>query len=252
VPRHAPFIALARLGLACVGITATSLVKVGCDRDAADHTAAVCAAGGPGTIDPGPCDSDPLLTNLPPLWNGNSVDAYDCPILEFTAQYGEPDAMIFKAIIYVESRFQYDAVGCTGNGPCCPDRGWTAAECACLGLMQTGPSCSSSSPLGLLPNGRVDLETDPDCAGFAGSVFNPLVNIELGIAGVSRNRARMREDFPGCTEDQYTMMAIGEYNNYQSTQSCTVYNSDYDRAVLQAYDEYSAAAGWPAHPYVAE
>jgi hypothetical protein len=77
----------------------------------------VCA-GGPGTIDPGPCDPDPLRTNLAPLWNGNSVDAYDCPILKYTAQYNEPDAMIFKAIIYVESRFQYDAVGCTGNGPC--------------------------------------------------------------------------------------------------------------------------------------
>ena len=57
-------------------------------------------------ISPGPCDPDPLRTDLPPLWNGNSVDAYDCPILEYTAEYNEPDAMVFKAMIYVESRFQ--------------------------------------------------------------------------------------------------------------------------------------------------
>jgi len=242
----------ARPARLAAGLAVTSLVLLGCDREASDPSAAVCAAGGPGTLDPGPCEPDPLLTNLPPLWNGNSVDAYDCPILEFAAQYGEPDAMIFKAIIYVESRFQYDAVGCTGNGPCCPEHGWTAAECACLGLMQTGPSCSGESPLGLLPNGHVNLETDPDCAGFAGSVFEPVVNIELGVAVVARNRVRMKENFPGCTEDQYTLMAIGEFNDYESTQSCTVLNADYDRAVLEAYDEYSTAAGWAAHPYVVE
>ncbi len=94
---------------------------------------------------PGSCDPDPLRTNLTPLWNGLSVDMDDCPILDFTAKYNEPDAMIFKAIIYVESRFQYDAVGCTGNGPCCPARGWSAAECGCLGSMQTGPWCDSSN-----------------------------------------------------------------------------------------------------------
>jgi hypothetical protein len=239
----------AKLVVAAIG--ASSLATTGCSSER-DQTATACTPSGPGTIDPGPCDPDPLRTNLPPLWNGNSVDAYDCPILQSTAEHNEPDAMIFKAIIYVESRFQYDAVGCTDNGPCCPEVGWTAAECACLGMMQNGPECGATSGPGLRSDGHPNMETDPDCAEFTNSVFNPVVNIEIGIARVSRNRARMMEDFPGCTEDQYTMMAIGEYNNYQSTQSCTVYNFSYDSAVLQAYHEYSAAAGWPAHPYVAE
>jgi hypothetical protein len=238
--------------LIAAAIGASSLVTTGCNSEPEDHTATVCAPGGPGTTDPGPCDPDPLRTSLPPLWNGNSVDAYDCPILQYTAEYDEPDAMIFKAIIYVESRFQYDAVGCTDNGPCCPEIGWTAAECACLGMMQNGPACGETSGLGLRSDGHPNMETDPDCAAFTNSVFNPVVNIEIGISRVARNRARMMEDFPGCTEDQYTMMAIGESNNYQSTQSCTVYNVSYDSAVLEAYNEYSAAAGWPAHPYVAE
>jgi hypothetical protein len=190
-----------------------------------------------------------LKTNLPPLFNGMSVDAYDCPILTFTAKYGEPDAMIFKAIIYVESRFKSDAVGCTGNSGCCPQSGWTGTECGCLGAMQTGPQCGGPSMLGLLPNGHVDLETNSSSPDWANSVFNPQVNIELGIAGIAGNRAQVKKQFPGCTEDQYTMMAIGNFNSYGSTKSCTVYNAAYDNSVLDAYRTYSTASGWPAHLY---
>jgi hypothetical protein len=211
-------------------------------------------------VDAGSCAPDPLHTGLPVLFNGNSVDADDCPILTFTAKYAEPDAMIFKAIIYVESRFQYDAVGCTGNTGCCPSRGWTGAECGCLGAMQTGPWCNpsnlppgcSASDLGLLANGHVDLETNPAAADWASSVFNPQVNVELGIAGIACNRAQAKASFPGCTEDQYTMMAVGNFNDYGSTQSCTQYNVAYDSSVVDAYKMYAAAAGWTAHPYVTQ
>jgi hypothetical protein len=68
--------------------------------------------------------------------------------------------------------------------------------------------------------------------------LRPVVNIELGVAVVARNRVRMQEKFPGLTEDQYTLMAIGEFNDYESTRSCTVLNAEYDRAVLEAYAEY--------------
>jgi hypothetical protein len=178
-----------------------------------------------------------------------SVDVYDCPILTFTAKYGEPDAMIFKAIIYVESRFKNDAVGCTGNSGCCPQSGWSGTECGCLGAMQAGPACGGPSTLGLLPNGHVDLETDAGAPDWANSVFNPQVNIELGIAGIAGNRAQVKKQFPGCTEDQYTMMAIGNFNSYGSTKSCTVYNVTYDNSVLDAYKQYATASGWPAHTY---
>src|SRR5262249_36639066 len=149
---------------------------------------------------------------LPPLFNGNSVDSYDCPILAFTAKYSEPDAMVFKAIVYVKSRFQYDAVGCTGNTGCCPQSGRSGTESACLAVMQTGPQCGGSSTLGLLPNGHPDLDTDPNNPSWASSCFNPEVNIELGIAGIAGNRMQVKQMFPGCTEDQYTMMAIGNFN----------------------------------------
>jgi hypothetical protein len=205
--------------------------------------------GGSTSFDAGIFSLDPLLTNLPPLFNGNSVDMYDCPILALTAKYNEPDAMIFKAIIYVESRFQYDAVGCTGNSGCCPKSDWTGEECDCLGPMQSGPTCGSSSTLGLLANGHPDLDTDPNSPAWANSCFNPWVAIELGIAGIAYNRALAEQQFPGCTVDQYTLMAIGNFNDYGSTQSCTVYNTTYDSSVLAAYHQYSIASGWPAHAY---
>jgi len=127
-------------------------------------------------------------------------------------------------------------VGCTGNSGYCPVRGWTASECACLGAMQTGPWCDSSNLPpgcvatggGLLANGHVDLQTDPGGANWANSIFNPVVNIELGIAGIACNRAQAEAAFPGCSEDQYMIMAIGNFNSYGSTKSCTVYNLDCD------------------------
>jgi hypothetical protein len=45
------------------------------------------------------------------------------------------------------------------------------------------------------------------------------------------------------------MMAIANFNSYGSTTGCTDYNTTYDNAVLDAYHQCSAAAGWPAHTY---
>ena len=44
-------------------------------------------------------------------------------------------------------------------------------------------------------------------------------------------------------------MAIGDYNSYGSTKSCTQFNTAYDDGVLAAYQQYATAAGYSAHPY---
>jgi hypothetical protein len=183
------------------------------------------------------------------MQTGVSVDAFDCPILTWTAKYMEPDAMVFKAIIYVESRFDDTEVACA-NDPCGTPSGWTVAESGCFGLMQVVPACGGlPNNAGLLANGQPNLTTDTSSSLWAGSIFNPDVNIEVGIAGVAGNRAQVKQQFPGCTEDQYTMMAVGNYNNYGSTTSCTNYNTQYDDLVIAAYKQYAAAAGYPAHDY---
>lgn len=196
-----------------------------------------------------PCDPDPLRTGITIEWSGIPVDRTDCQILRFTEEYGEPDAMIFKAIIDIESNFEHDAVGCP-NLPCGIPQGWTEPECRCFGLMQVVPACGgSAADLGRLANGHPNMTTEPSLPGWATSIFNPEINVELGIRAVAGNRQRMMESFPGCTEEQYTLMAIGEYNSYSTTQSCTEINADYVEAVLEAYHLYAAAAGWPERAY---
>jgi hypothetical protein len=205
--------------------------------------------GGSGTPNPASCDTDPLRTGLTAEQTGVSVDAFDCAILDQTAKHGWTDAMIIKAIIYVESRFDNAAVACT-NLPCGTPSGWTADESGCYGLMQVVLACGGTpNNAGLLPNGHPNLTKDTSSSNWAGSIFNPDVNIEVGLAGLAGNRDDVKNQFPGCTEDQYTMMAIGNYNSYGSTKSCTEYNADYDNLVLVAYQEYAAAAGYAAHSY---
>ena len=197
----------------------------------------------------GSCSPDPLHTGLTAQQTGVSVDAFDCPILEWAAKYNEPDPMIFKAIIYVESRFDDTSVACT-NDPCGTPTGWTTAESGCYGLMQVVPACGDDpNDAGLLPNGQPNMTTDMSVRGWAGSIVHPNVNSEIGSSGVAGNRTQVEKQFPGCTADQYTMMAVGNYNNYGSTKSCTVYNTAYDDPVVTAYKQYAAAAGYPAHMY---
>ena len=203
----------------------------------------------PSDASSGSCTPDPLHTGLVAMQTGVSVDAFDCPILEWAAAYKEPDPMIFKAIIYVESRFDQPAAACP-NMPCGIPSGWTAQEAGCYGLMQIVPACGGSSgrrrPDGQRTAGHDDRH---DLERLGGSVFNPNVNIEIGISGIAGNRAQVEKQFPGCTVDQYTLMAVGNYNNYGSTKSCTQYNTQYDDAVVMAYKQYAAAAGYPAHAY---
>jgi hypothetical protein len=170
-------------------------------------------------------------------------------VIKWSAAYNEPDPMIFKAIMYVESRFDQTAVACP-NMPCGTPTGWSAAESGCLGLMQVVPACGGdANDAGLMSNGQPNMTTDTTSSGWATSIFNPDVNIQIGIAGVAGNRAQVMKQFPGCTTDQYTMMAVGNYNSYGSTKSCTVDNTAYNTPVITTYNQYASAAGYAAHSY---
>jgi hypothetical protein len=198
--------------------------------------------------DSGSC-SNSLKTGLTAQQTGVSVDAFDCQVLTWAAKYNEPDPMIFKAIMYVESRFDQLAVACP-NLPCGTPTGWSAQESACFGLMQIVPACGGDpNDAGLQANGQPNLTTDMTSSAWATSIFNPDVNIEIGIAGIAGNRAQVMKQFSGCTPDQYTMMAVGNYNSYGSTKSCTTDNVAYNTGVLAAYKQYASAAGYAAHAY---
>jgi hypothetical protein len=217
--------------------------------DAAGLSDAPSASETSEPLDDGSCGADPLHTGLTATQTGVSVDAFDCAVLKWAAYYKEPDPMVFKAIMYVESRFDDTSVACP-NDPCGTPPGWTTAESGCYGLMQVVPACGDDpGDAGLMPNGQPNLTTDMTSPAWAQSIYNPDVNVEIGISGIAGNRAQVEKMFPGCTADQYTMMAVGNYNDYGSTKSCTVYNTQYDDAVIAAYEQYAQAAGYPAHPY---
>ena len=149
----------------------------------------------------GSCDTDPLKTGLVAQQTGVSVDAFDCEILKWTAHYGEPDPMIFKAIIYVESRFDQTSVACP-NLPCGTPSGWSSAEAGCLGLMQIVPACNGTpGNVGLLANGHPDMTTDTSSSDWPNSIFYPDNNVDVGIYGVAGNRMQEKAKFAGCTED---------------------------------------------------
>ena len=203
--------------------------------------------GDDGTV--GTCDQHPLETGIVAQQTGVSADAFDCEVLTSAAAYGESDPMLFKAVMYVESRFDRTSAGCT-NLPCGMPAGWTAEESGCLGLMQIVPACGTTpNNIGLLPNGRPNLTTDPASASWTGSIFYPAINIEIGVSYLADNRRQAEQMFPGCTTDQYTMMALGNYASYGSTKSCTEVNRAYLDPLLEAYRMYAAAAGYTPHAY---
>ncbi len=243
-------VVLATCTVVTLSVLTVSACSGGDDNSAsAGSDSGTTNGGGDGSAFSGSCDTDPLKTGLTAQQTGVSVDAFDCQILQWSAKYNEPDPMIFKGIIYVESRFDDTSVACP-NDPCGTPAGWTTAESGCYGLMQVVPACGDDpDDAGRLANGQPNLETSSTASGWAGSIFNPSVNIEIGISGIAGNRAQVQKQFPGCTTDQYTLMAIGNYNNYGSTKSCTEYNTDYDNGVLAAYKQYAAAAGYAAHSY---
>lgn len=205
-----------------------------------------CGDDGGGVVS-GPCD-EVLKTGIVAQQTGVSADSFDCDILAATTKYGEPDPMLIKAIMYGESRFDYTSIGCP-NAPCGTPSGWTSDEAGCLGLMQIVPACGTVDDLGMLPNGHPNMTTDQSSSSFDTSIFRPTINIEIGVAGLAGNRDEVEMMFSGCTEDQYTLMALSNYANHGSAQGCTQVNQQYLDYVLPSYYEYATAAGYPAHAY---
>jgi hypothetical protein len=205
---------------------------------------------GPGTCEGVPqCEvdagnPDPLHTCKP------TVDAYDCRILALTAMAGELDAMIFKAQVSLESNF--DVLAISPDSPCGVRMGWTDEESKSFGLMQLTPACGWLRGA-RLPDGHPNMTKDMSVPEWATSVFNPDVNISEGIRAIVVNRAELMQAFPGCTEVEYTKMALGGFN--QGPNAVTGCNqmepaaTNYVNTVLGRYYNLARDAGWP-NPYL--
>jgi len=208
----------------------------------------IAACGGSGETPSGDCNES-LRTGIVAQQTGVSADAFDCEVLAASAKYAEPDPMLFKAVIYGESRFDYGSIGCT-NLPCGMPAGWTVDESGCLGLMQIVPACGGTpNNIGMRADGHPNMTRDMGSSDWSTSIFYPANNIEVGVFGFAGNRDEVKRLYAGCTEDQYTLMALSNYANHGSATSCTQINRSYIDYILPAYREYAMAAGYTPHPY---
>jgi hypothetical protein len=176
-------------------------------------------------------------------------DAYDCQILTLAAASAEPDPMIFKAQVSLESNF--DVVAVSPDTPCGTKAGWTVDESKSFGLMQLTPACGWLKKA-ILPNGHPNLERDQTSPMWATSVFNPTLNIEEGVRAIQVDRAAVTANFSGCSVTQYTMMALAAFNQgEQAVTGCTSISAsgkNYISAVLVRYQTLAKAASYP-YPY---
>ncbi len=176
-------------------------------------------------------------------------DTYDCQILALAEAANEPDPMIFKAQIVVESNFNVFAI--SPDAPCNVKEGWTGEESRSFGLMQLTPACGWLKAA-RLPDGRPNLERDASSELWSTSVFNPVVNVNDGVQAMQIDRAEMKNTFPGCTEADYTQMTLAAFN--QGGNSVTGCNqmspaaAVYVAKIIGQYSVIASDAQWP-NPY---
>ena len=180
---------------------------------------------------------------------GGPWDAYDCLILEEAMAASEPDPMIFKAQISLESNFNVLAI--SPDSPCGIHTGWTDAESKSFGLLQLTPACGWLMAA-IQPDGHPNLTKDMASDQWATSVFNPLLNIAEGVRAIQVNRATVTRRYPGCTEVEYTRMALAAFNRGSgSVTGCNAMSAGaevYVANVLARYQSLATSAAWP-NPY---
>jgi LysM repeat protein len=188
-----------------------------------------------------------IPTSLPTpskIATGNSVyDQFDSYIVTYSQSFGITDPMIVKSMIMQESAFQPNAV--SPDIPCGIPIGWTADQSKSFGLMQVTPAC-------VQPNTIPNLTQDTTSSQWATSWFNPSYNINRGVQALSTALSDMKNKFPGCTSNQYTLMAVGAYNSGDgSIFGCGSWNDragGYITSVLGHYQTFTQMAGIP-YPY---
>jgi len=153
-----------------------------------------------------------------------AYDQFDSYIINATKKYNITDQMmIVKSMILQESDFNTSAI--SSDIPCGVPSDWTDEESRSFGLMQVTPACFDDSETP--PN----LTTDRNSPNWENSWFNPEYNINQGVKKLSENLLLMKSNYPRCSNEQYTLMAVGAYNSGEGAiRGCGEWN---DRA-----DEY--------------
>lgn len=180
----------------------------------------------------------------------DKYDAYDCVILALAEKYGHPDPRILKAQVEWESRFEI--FNTSEDSPCGIPDGWADAESKSFGLLQVTPACGEGGPT-LLPDGRPNLTKDGASSLWATSIFNPELNLDLGVKAIQEALEHFKKRFPNCDPIQYPLMAAAGYvQDWDTVVGCGEYadprQKDYINAVLDIYRQFGTSRRWP-DPY---
>lgn len=212
------------------------------------------ADAGPPPDDDGCDPRDNALTTGRSDW-----DTYDCLFIAIAAKHGHPDPRLLKALSMWEADERFDVFAVSQDSPRGTPPGWTDAESKSYGLMQftlacEGSTCDEMEPA-LLPNGRPNLTRDKNSSLWATSIFNPEVNLDLGIGDMVAGMNYFEKHFPGCTEREYVLMGAAGYNGgwgREIVNGCagfpTARPRNYLTSVLGWYRKFAAEGDWP-DPY---
>jgi soluble lytic murein transglycosylase-like protein len=175
------------------------------------------------------------------------VDQYDELILGAADGHGHPDPMLTKAMMAQESSFDREAV--SADAPCGIPAGWTSEESRSLGLLQVTPACTD---FGLKPDGHPSMAKSAAEPYWEVSLFNPAYNVDRSVFAWVAQHHQFQSQYPGCSENDYRLMATAAYNQGQGGVSgCAAWNAGgqtYLDRVLTHYRSFAGSAGWP-NPY---
>ncbi|HEX6282864.1 MAG TPA: transglycosylase SLT domain-containing protein, partial [Nitrososphaera sp.] len=81
--------------------------------------------------------------------------------------------------------------------------------------------------------------TDTNSSNWATSWFNPEYNINRGVKSLSDNLLLIKSNFPGCSNEQYTLMALGAYNSGEGAiDGCGEWNDRADEYITHLTERY--------------
>lgn len=160
-----------------------------------------------------------------------AYDQFDSYIINASNHYSIADKLMVKSLIMQESHFDMFLI--SSDSPCGVPDGWTDKESKSFGLTQVTPAC------GEVGGSRPNLTTDKNSPNWATSLFNPEFNINQGVKEVSRNLFLMKSKFPECSNEQYTLMALGAYNSgVDAIEGCDSWNDRADDYITNVTERY--------------
>jgi peptidoglycan/xylan/chitin deacetylase (PgdA/CDA1 family) len=160
-----------------------------------------------------------------------AYDQFDSYIINASNHYGIADKLMVKSLIMQESHFNMFLI--SSDSPCGVPDGWTDQESKSFGLTQVTPAC------GEVGGSRPNLITDKNSPNWATSLFNPEFNINQGVSELSHNLFLLKSKFPECSNEQYTLMALGAYNSGEDAiEGCNSWNDRADNYITHVTERY--------------